>query len=88
MQFAMILSGADAPIPAPRVAAIRSATGVIDIKLENVWLRANSIPLANGFKLIDACTLVIISATPFAGYAVEEDTVGETWADKITYTVV
>ena len=68
--------------------AIRSATGVIDIKLENVWLRANSIPLANGFKLIDAFTLVIISATPFAGYAVEEDTVGETWADKITYTVV
>ena len=28
MQFAMILSGADAPIPAPRVAAIRSATGL------------------------------------------------------------
>lgn len=68
--------------------AIRSATGVIDIKLENVWLRANSIPLANAFKMIDTFTLVIISAVPYAGYAVEEDTAGETWADKITYTVV
>lgn len=28
MQFAMILSGTDAPIPAPRVAAIPSLTGI------------------------------------------------------------
>lgn len=70
--------------------AIRNATGVKDIKLKNVWLRANSIPLANGFKMVDNYTLVIISAVPFAGYAIEEDTVvpPSTWSDKITYTIL
>ena len=68
--------------------AIRQVVGVKDLKLENVWLRANSIPLANGFKMIDNYTLSIISAVPFAGYAVEETTAGETWSDKITYTIL
>ena len=48
----------------------------------------NSIPIANAFKLIDDYTLVIISIVPYAGYAVEENTAGETWADKITYTIL
>jgi len=68
--------------------AIRSATGVKDIKLKNIWLRKNSIPLANAFKLIDDYTLVIISIVPYAGYAIEENTAGQTWADKITYTIL
>lgn len=68
--------------------AIRNATGVKDIKLKNIWLRANSVPLANGFKLVDDYTLRIISIVPYAGYAIEEDTAGETWTDKLTYTIL
>lgn len=68
--------------------SIRQVTGVKDLKLKNVWLRANSIPLSNGFKMIDTFTLVIISAVPYAGYAVEETTEDETWEDKITYTIL
>ena len=39
MQFAMILSGADAPTPAPRVAAVPSqtGTGVYDPDTREIW---------------------------------------------------
>jgi hypothetical protein len=67
--------------------AIRNVQGVTDIDLDDVWLRADSLPLANGFKMIENSTLMILSKVPVAGYAVEEDTAGETWGDKITYTM-
>lgn len=68
--------------------AIRNATGVLDLKLEDVFLRANSVAFSNGFKMIDAYTLKIISAVPYAGYAIEETTATKTWADTITYTIL
>lgn len=68
--------------------AIKTATGVIDLNLSDVWVRADSIPIANATKLIDAETLQIISTTFSAGYAVEEDTATYTWADKINYQIV
>jgi hypothetical protein len=68
--------------------AIRNVAGVSDLDLDDVWLRTDSLPLANGFKMIEDSTLKILSAVPNAGYAVEEDTSGETWADKINYVMI
>lgn len=68
--------------------AIRATVGVSDIKLKNVWLRPDSTPLINAFKLVDTFTLKTISAVPYAGYAVQEDTINKTWADEISYITI
>ena len=68
--------------------SIRSVVGVSDIKLQDIWVRRDSIALGSGFKLVDNYTLAITSIVPYAGYAVEEDTVGSTWADTITYNII
>jgi hypothetical protein len=67
--------------------AIRNTLGVKDIDITDIWLRANSLPLANGFKMVDNGTLSIIALTPVSGYAIEETTASNTWADKLTYTI-
>jgi len=67
--------------------AVKSVAGVVDIKVKNIWLRAHTIPLVNAFKLVDNYTVSIISAVPYSGYAVEETGSGNTWTDKITYTI-
>lgn len=68
--------------------SIKAATGVIDLNLADVWVRANSTPIANATKLIDAETLKIISTTFNAGYAIEENTATYTWTDKIIYEII
>lgn len=69
--------------------AIQSVPGVVDIKLKTVKARQDSVVLALATTIYD----VITSATnarvwdTVSGYMVEEDTVGNTFADTITYTV-
>jgi hypothetical protein len=68
--------------------AIKAVAGVVDLKVKNIWLRANAIPLVNAFKLVDNFAVVLISAVPYSGYSIEETTASNTWGDKITYTIM
>lgn len=67
--------------------AIRNTTGVKDVKLRDVWVRANATAIGSAEKMIDNYRLSIISKSFSAGYAVEENTAGYTWADTITYVI-
>lgn len=67
--------------------AIKAVPGVADLKIKNMWLRANAIPLVDAFKMVDNNAVVLISLVPYSGYAIEETTASNTWGDKLTYTI-
>lgn len=55
--------------------AIRTITGVNDVLVNNIIIRANSIPFANGTYLVQNKTLVSRLFQTVSGYVVLEDTV-------------
>lgn len=67
---------------------IRSVTGVSDVQLTDVWIRPDTTPIANSIKMVENSTLMITKSIPYAGYAVEESGAGNTWTDKLIYTVL
>lgn len=67
---------------------IQAVPGVNDVFIEELALRANSVAFANRTKLINNFTTVYTTLPLYAGYVVEETTVGNLFADSITYNAV
>jgi hypothetical protein len=66
--------------------AIQGATGVNNLLLSDVAIRANATAFSSKTYLRQAQTDIIISYPLFAGYAEEETTGGETFTDRLTFT--
>lgn len=69
--------------------AIQAVPGVTDVKLNTVKARQNSVALGSATIIYDVVTSGqnALEWATVAGYIVEEDTVGSTFANTITYTV-
>lgn len=65
---------------------IRNVVGVNDLVLSNVKGRNDSQAFGAGINLILSKTLVNREYNSLAGYMISEDTIGETLADKLTFT--
>lgn len=64
---------------------IQSVPGVIDIKLEDVAMRADATAFGSKTYLVQAFTEIYSTYPTFAGYIVGETTVSNTLNDTITY---
>lgn len=67
--------------------AIQSVPGVNDILIENFAVRADTTAFNSKTFLIQNFTQAFTGYSLFAGYCVEETTVGETFTDKLTFEV-
>lgn len=65
---------------------IRSIEGVNDVKFERVSLRYDSQALFGGIDLTLAGTVINRKYEMLAGYAIQESTASNTFADKLTFT--
>lgn len=70
--------------------AIQAVPGVSDVKLNTIKARQDSVVLASATIIYDVIASGVNALEWFtvAGYIIEEDTVGSTFADTITYTVM
>lgn len=68
--------------------AIKSVTGVVDVLLKDVAIRANATLFANKTYLVQNQTTIIQSYSLEAGYAIGETTSGQTFADKLNFITV
>jgi hypothetical protein len=68
------------------VDAIQSVTGVNDVVLEDVAVRADATAFASKTYMVQNSTTLIPSYQLYAGYAVEETTASNTFVDKLTFT--
>lgn len=68
--------------------AIKSVTGVVDVLLKDVAIRANTTLFANKTYLVQNQTTIIQSYALEAGYAIGETTSGQTFADKLNFITV
>lgn len=67
--------------------AIQSVQGVNDINIRGLAIRPNATVFGSRTYLIQASAILAISQEAAAGYAYQEITGGETFTDKITFTV-
>lgn len=69
--------------------AIQAVPGVTDVKLKTIKARQDSVVLASATTIYDIITsgTNALEWSTVAGYIIEEDTVGNTFSDTITYTV-
>lgn len=65
--------------------AIQSVAGVKDVVIDDLAIRADVTLFANKTYLLQNKTTLFNKYPMFAGYAVEETTVGETFTDKLTF---
>lgn len=68
------------------VDAIQSVTGVNDVVLEDVAIRADATAFADKTYLVQTNTTLIPLYQLHAGYIVEETTAGSTFTDTLTFT--
>lgn len=66
-------------------AVIRNVTGVNDVVIKNVRVRANTVSFANGTDLILNTAVLQRLYNPVAGYIIQEDTSGQTFADSLNF---
>lgn len=67
------------------VDAIQSTTGVTDVVLNNVAIRADSVAFANTNYLVQNKTTLIPVYPTNAGYVTEETTASQTFTDKLNF---
>lgn len=65
---------------------IQGATGVTDVVLQNVAIRADATAFADKTYLVQGQTTLIPIYSLYAGYVVEETTSGASFADLLTFT--
>lgn len=65
---------------------IKSVVGVADVIINDMAVRADIVAFANKTYLVQSKTTLLSSYPTYAGYIVGETTLGETFADKLTYT--
>lgn len=66
-------------------AVIRNVTGVTDVILNNVIGRADSVAFGSGTYYIQNSAIILRQFSPVAGYMIQEDTSGQTFADSLTF---
>ena len=66
--------------------AIQAVTGVTDLIINNMAMRADSVAFGSKTFLVLANDLLLKELPTVAGYIIEETTVGETFTDKLTFT--
>lgn len=66
--------------------AIKSVTGITDVLIEDLALRADTIAFVDKTYLVQAQTTIIPLYQTIAGYVEEETTSGATFADTLTFT--
>lgn len=66
-------------------AAVRAVPGVEDIVFKNVRARSNATAFGSGTALVQNNTLASRFWPTLAGYAISEDTAGQTLADKLNF---
>lgn len=71
--------------------SIQAVAGVTDVKLNTIKARPNTDPFASAIVIYDVTSATMGTNArvwdTISGWIIEEDTVGETFADSITYTV-
>lgn len=67
---------------------LQTIPGFSDVFINGLAIRSSITPFASKTFLIDTDKLLLKSSTTIAGYIIEEDTVGETFLDKITFTAI
>lgn len=67
---------------------LQTIPGFSDVFINGFAIRSSITPFVSKTFLIDTDTLLLKSSTTTAGYIIEEDTVGETFLDKITFTAI
>ena len=71
--------------------SIQAVAGVTDVKLNTIKARPNTDPFASAIVIYDVTSATMGTNARIwdtvSGWIIEEDTVGETFADSITYTV-
>lgn len=65
---------------------LKSVAGVADVIINDMAVRADIVAFVDKTYLVQAKTTILPSYPTYAGYIVEETTVGETFADKLTFT--
>lgn len=65
--------------------AIRNVVGVNDVLLKNVKMRSDATAFVDGTFLVQNNTVISRIFPTISGYVIEETTVGQTFADKLTY---
>lgn len=65
---------------------IQAVPGVVDIIIEDAAIRADSVVFASKSYLIQSFTEILSDYQTYAGYVVEETTVGEDLASRLTFT--
>lgn len=68
--------------------SLQSVQGFVNIFINELAIRPSTTVFASRTKLIDADTLLINENDVYAGYAIQETTALNTWADKITFTAI
>ena len=66
--------------------AIQAVTGVLDVVITGLAMRADTEAFASKTFLVQAKALILRQRDTAAGYIVEEDEVGENFSDKLTFT--
>lgn len=69
------------------VDAIQAVTGVSDILIKDLAIRADVTPFASKTYLVQSYTTLMLSYNTLAGYIVGETTVSNTLTDKLTFTI-
>jgi hypothetical protein len=65
--------------------AIKEVAGVEDVVFKNVFARANATPFGSGTALVIGNSTASRFWPTLAGYAISEDTAGQTLADKLNF---
>jgi len=68
--------------------AIRNTTGVTDLRLQDVAVRADLVAFGSGTTMVAGYTVITTSVQTMAGYVVPETDTGHTLLDELTLTAV
>lgn len=69
--------------------AIQSVAGVSYVKVNTIKVRQDTVPFASAYTLFNLSTGIDnVLVNTYAGYVVEEDTVGQTLTDSLTFIAV
>ena len=67
--------------------AIQSVPGVTDVAINDLAMRANGVAFSGKTYLIQGYDTLLVKYPTSAGYVIQEDTAGETFADKLNFVV-
>lgn len=67
--------------------AIQSVAGVTDVAINDLAMRANTVVFASKTFLVQGYDTLLVKYPTSAGYIIQEDTAGETFADKLNFIV-